>query len=311
MVPHAPTHAAPRRGRRDRPPAGVFLQHGLPLALAGLFLVATAATAPAQEPGESTSRVTGRVVDRGTGSAIPGAVVAVRSLAAPIGDGGELRVLADDDGSFELDSLAPGLHSLRVAMLGYRTLEDTVDVDPGSWLEIGVELTVEALELDPVMVVVRRPISRAMQGFYQRRRHQVGGDFVTREEIDAVDPMKLTDLLRRYPGVNIMPERRWGGSVSYQVVMRGRCRPALFIDGAPVFNTLIDESLEPRDIEGIEIYRGPETPTRFTRSPCGALVVWTRTGERPDTADTSGLSTLSKVLLAGGVLGLFGLISGL
>lgn len=274
-------------------------------------IAVAAAPASGQEPGQEPSRVTGRVVDRATGSAIPGAEVTARPVAPARSPEGGIHALAGDDGRFELDGVPAGTHALEVRMLGYRMLDDTVAVEPGTWLDIDVRLTAQALELDPVMVVVRRPISREMQGFYQRRRFQVGGDFVTREEIEAVDPHQLTDFLRRYPGVNVMPERRFGGRVSYQVLMRGRCSPTLFIDGAPVFNTWIDETLEPRDIEGIEIYRGPETPARFSRTPCGALVVWTRDGGPPSEAQRGGMSTLQKLLLAGGVLGIFGLMSSL
>jgi hypothetical protein len=62
----------------------------------------------------------------------------------------------------------------------------------------------------------------------------------------------------------------------------GNCPPRILVDGSPVAGADVDEMVEPQDINGIEIYRGPsEVPGRWmaNRSSCGLIVIWTKRGE--------------------------------
>lgn len=143
------------------------------------------------------------------------------------------------------------------------------------------------VELAPLDVRVSpRPRRAKMAGFH-RRRSRGPGEFITRGEIERRDPTRLSDMLRLRAGVGTA--RRGDGSGRGTVVMRrsaamgsyGGCRVRYWIDGAPLpasSRFALDE-LPPRDVQGIEIYRGPsEIPARFNRrgSQCGVVVVWTR-----------------------------------
>jgi hypothetical protein len=70
------------------------------------------------------------------------------------------------------------------------------------------------------------------------------------------------------------------------VMTRGRqCRPAFVVDGSPLMGSPAQQAadvsdVDPRDVQGVEIYRGPsEIPGIYRmRSDCGLIVLWTRTG---------------------------------
>jgi outer membrane receptor for ferrienterochelin and colicin len=142
-----------------------------------------------------------------------------------------------------------------------------------------------------MVVVVRQQSDPAMAGFEQRRK-TTAGTFITRKQIEDSPSPYVTDFLRMVPGATVVPAPSYG----YDVRLRGGCRPDIWIDGARAgFTVSIDLLLAPMDVEGIEVYRGPELPGRFGNNPCGAIVIWTRRPER-STADGSILKHLAIVL---------------
>lgn len=102
------------------------------------------------------------------------------------------------------------------------------------------------------------------------------GTFFTRDEIQRRNPSNIMDLLRTVRGV----QTECSGS-SCIIRMSGAprsCEPMYFLDGLKS-DSYIAESLEPRDIEGIELYRGAaELPAEFggVNSGCGVVAIWTR-----------------------------------
>ena len=42
----------------------------------------------------------------------------------------------------------------------------------------------------------------------------------------------------------------------------------------------MDDLLHPMDVEAVEVYHGVTLPVEVGSDPCGAIVVWTRPGER-------------------------------
>ena len=70
------------------------------------------------------------------------------------------------------------------------------------------------------------------------------------------------------------------------VITRGlTCQPAFVVDGSPLMGSAGAQAaeiadLDPRNLQAVEIYRGPsEIPGIYrSRSDCGLVVLWTRTG---------------------------------
>lgn len=143
------------------------------------------------------------------------------------------------------------------------------------------------VELEPLDVRVSPPVRRGKMAGFHRRRSRGMGEFITRREIDARDPMRLSDLVHLASGVQTIPYGDASGrrhvEISRAAFLEDTnvCRIQYWIDGVPFpgVNRFELDELSPDDVQGIEIYRGPaEIPPQFNRrgSQCGVVLVWTR-----------------------------------
>lgn len=144
-----------------------------------------------------------------------------------------------------------------------------------------------AYVIHPLQVTVRRaPVRGKLAGFYRRLRRGAGR-YVTREQIEERDPFRLSDVVQLVPGVQTV---RYGDGSGRRNTRINRaevlhsvqgCRIQYWLDGMPIpkVSGFDLDAVPPRDVAGIEVYRGPsETPARFQRhgSTCGTVVIWTR-----------------------------------
>lgn len=142
-------------------------------------------------------------------------------------------------------------------------------------------------EIRPLDVSVRSPVVRGKLAGFHRRLDRGAGRYITREQIEARNPYRLTDIVHLAPGFQTVEfddgTGRRHARIGRSQVMESlqRCRIQYWIDGMPLPQATgfeLDE-IHPADVAGIEVYRGPsETPARFQRqgSTCGVVLVWTR-----------------------------------
>jgi len=242
---------------------------------AGLLFTLLGGAGPAagQQDREQAGRLTGYVWDRERGSPLP----AVRLVLAPAGPAGRTWLAESDSlGNFAFSAFPPGHYTLTVEALGYHQLSDTLTLLPGQDPVVEVAMVPEALELEPVLVRVAARRSRALRGFDERRT-MGSGTFVTRDEIEEQRPHQVTDLFRSMAGVRLVNDRQGAAHVT----LRGRCRPDLVMDGAPVDNRMsLDLLLRPDDVEAIEVHSSASAPIAYTRGGCGVVMIWTRIPQR-------------------------------
>jgi hypothetical protein len=259
-----------------------------------LVVAALAATLLAAGPAPAQITVRGILLDAGTGARIPSARI---SLSGTHGDWrGEM--LTDSAGGFAFQDVRPGSYHLRARRVGYRDSGGSLRLSADSVVELQLRMAVASVALAPVTVVTRsqRTVSPVLVGFY-RRMASGPGRFVTRDEIEARRPTRVTDVLRHLPNLSFNQGR---GGVGGAAMSRGgttdRCTMVFFVDGMMVGNPsqgtswsrgprtdrAIDDYVQPGDVEGIEIYRGEaDTPAEFVTRwvGCGTIVIWTRRGE--------------------------------
>lgn len=220
---------------------------------------------------ESGVLVQGKVVAHETGDPVSGAAVSLR--AGPSGAQGRGTRVTGEAGSFLFRDVPQGSYRLSVTAQGYRTMIDSVQVPAEGELELLLPLSIEPIRLEPIVVTAkRRPSPR--RDFESRRRSR-SGFLVTREEIEERRPSYLTELLHRVPGGMVVSTPPHG----YTLLLRGQCRPGIWLDGMKVSNVdSIDQLLSPHDVEAVEVYHGWELPVEFGVDPCGGVLIWTRMG---------------------------------
>jgi len=116
----------------------------------------------------------------------------------------------------------------------------------------------------------------------------------------------MSDMFRMIPGVTIQPSM---GMIRNQLRFRGSrgCAPLTWLDGTPLASGEFDiDAISPRSIEAFEVYTGTIIPPRFSLAPgigprtCGAIVLWSREGERrvkrPAASKVSAASQLVKLV---------------
>lgn len=255
---------------RDR---GMRLMDGLRIAVPfGIALGLSAAVAQAQVGAIGTGGIEGVVRDS-SGIGIIGVEITI--------PGSSFKAMSDDKGEFVLARVPAGPLTLAFRRLGF--LPDTANlmIQAGRTMPLEVRIKHLAINLDPVVVTTRQPLTGWRIGFARRMRRG-GGTFITREDIEKRNPGNVTDLFRSIPGARVMQ----GGIGPASVRFRGlNCAPLTWLDGAPLNAGEFDlDYLTPKSIEAIEVYPGTAAaPGEFTsprpyESSCGTIIIWSRAG---------------------------------
>lgn len=205
---------------------------------------------------QSSSRVTGQLVDNASDDGVEGAEAWLRGTSH--------RVLTDGSGRFEMEGVVPGTYMLMTDHLAYGTKMDTLVVPADQRLAVEMRLDTRPIEVAPLTVTTEAaPIT------IDRRR---GGIVITRQEIDEVRQMSrdASDILRslHVPGVivrRINDGRTCVGFTSAQVKMNqtGCVEMVVFINDVRATNPEIALRMNPDGIERMVVYKPVEAGNLF------------------------------------------------
>ncbi len=190
-----------------------------------------------------------------------------------------------EPGNYEFHGLQPGTYWLRFQLPGFQASNvGPIVMAEGKAVEKSVELRrLQPVTLDTVVIEGQR-VPRYLEDFYRRKSQKAGG-FLTQKDIERYWPARVTDLVPRLGGFELVH----GGDGEVYVrtrrpagFSRARCAPLLFVDGALRGTTdsqNLDDFLWVDNVAAIEAYDGPsKMPPEFnvTGSACGVIVVWTK-----------------------------------
>lgn len=186
-----------------------------------------------------------------------------------------LRAITNDSGQFELAGLPAGAITLGVRRLGYESATFSTTLKSGKTHRGTFPLTPSVQSLAEVKV---QDTASSWLSVFEERRSMHRGSFITRREFEGENLRMASDILRRVPGVQIVPTR-FGTAVQ---MTRGagarKCTPQLYVHQTPYSGNFDD--FTPDDIEGLEIYVGiseiPPDLITMGKPICAAIVIWTR-----------------------------------
>jgi len=230
-------------------------------------LAGEATAAQAQRP---NAAIRGQAVEQGTGNPVQGARITLVGTTK--------AVSSDTSGHFVFDALTPGLYVVQVSAIGFTRGVFQLELGDGEVVSQVFELAPRVYGMEPMTVEAqRRAAGRRFEEFHERMARGIG-TFITEDQIRKRNPMNIMDMLRTVRGVH--PECSGSNCIIRFAGQPTSCEPKYVLDNLPSDSYII-ESLEPRDIVGIELYRGAsEMPAEFggSTAACGAVVIWTRSG---------------------------------
>jgi hypothetical protein len=190
----------------------------------------------------------------------------------------DIRGVADSAGRFSLTNLDPGATDVLVRRLGFTPKRVSLTLVAGRADSLHVVLAAVPLELAGISTEATT-IGRLAD--FERHRINGQGIYMDRAELEKRRTPRLSDVLRRMPGVRIVTDRAGRAMLRMGRSSMGRdCPPEFWIDGIRAQFLGVDD-VPVSDIEALEVYRGPsgmppEFNSRFTNSQCGAVIIWTR-----------------------------------
>jgi len=235
--------------------------------VAGILTVRPASAQTPQATAAPTAKLVGTVTDT-SGTLLSRAEVWLVAINT-------LRTISDDSGRFELPGLPAGDITLGVRRLGYESATFTAHLKPGKTHRATFPLTPSAQTLAEVKV---QDTASAWLSLFDARRAMHRGTFITRKDFEKENLRIATDILRRVPGVQILPTRTGTQLQMTRGAGARRCIPQLYVHETPYSGNFDD--FNPDDIEALEVYVGiseiPPDLITLGRQICGAIVIWTR-----------------------------------
>ncbi len=231
--------------------------------------------------GAQKQKVTGTIVDA-TGEPIIGASIMVKGTST--------GTVTDIDGNFNLDNV-PANGSLVVSYVGFSS--QTVNVNGKSNLKITLEEDRQLL--DEVVVV----------GYGVQKKSDVTGAItsVTSEELNVRPVSNALEAMQgKAAGVDITTNERPGQLGS--ILIRGQRSigasnaPLYVVDGVPLMSASAIETLNPRDIETIDILKDASATAIYgSRGANGVVLVTTKQGKTGKMSiDYTGTLTVSNIV---------------
>jgi hypothetical protein len=215
------------------------------------------------------ARLSGTVLNE-TGSPVRDAIVEVWRTG--------ISTRTDESGNFHLASLPVGTHALEVRRIGFAPQHLPVQLASLSPTSVNVVLEKPVRLLDAVRVSARTLYSRRAREIEERRRRGFG-HFIMREELERTPTARVTDFLRRVPGVRVYSSPT-GDVVTFArgQSFSGPCRPTVILDGLRLGSGVdVDAVATVSSLEAIEVYASEtQAPVEYWSGGCGAIVLWTR-----------------------------------
>lgn len=191
----------------------------------------------------------------------------------------------DSTGVFRADGLVAGDWHASVRRIGFKEVSVDFRLTAG---DNSYTISVDELpaELNDVKIEAARAPSIRLRDFEARVTRGEPNAVVTRKDIEKRNPVKLSQLLRAMPGIQVKDESYAKIAIASRGTVPGKgtvvsCPLRMAVDGMlrPPGSDL-DEIL-PVDVHGIEVYYGPgRLPLQLanfrTDNWCGLIAIWTR-----------------------------------
>lgn len=196
--------------------------------------------------------------------------------------GTKLEVTTGDNGRFRITGIPAGTYIVVVRRLGYAPLSSAVSVAAGDTTRASFALVRQDVRLQKVVVNAAAAVGPLSE--FESRRALGMGQFMTQSQIENLNVVGTSDLLRTFHSVAVFP----------RFVLNSRLMPALkcpmqfFVDGVAIsVNDVGSDLPPPHELAGIEVHANTATvPLQYASLGggtvgrgggfCGVVLLWTK-----------------------------------
>ena len=229
-------------------------------------------------------RISGRVVDLGTGAGVEGAAIVLVGLRTEGADSIRVETVTDGTGMFQVQRAAAGEYELAVSHIAYGTFRERLTLVPGNRIALRVTLSPTAIALDPIVVEAASDADRG-----DRAR----GTALHRVTAEQLAPVARTGthlanaLAQLLPGIRVRSGRSQPGQLvclefrsPVTLFQAGCLTPVVVVDNVQQANPLITLNTIPiSDIRTVEAVGPGEAGVRYgTNSSYGVILIETFSG---------------------------------
>jgi outer membrane receptor protein involved in Fe transport len=238
-----------------------------------------------------TGTIKGRIREVNTKTVIPGASIQIKGL--------NLGAIANVDGSYVIQNVPLGKQTLLVSAVGYGKIGIDIFIKADEELIHDCYLTESAVGLDEVVITGVNS---------ETRRKEIPADIsvVTAKQIEEKNPLTFADAIKgKIPGLFSLTNGQLDYSsaiyirgrgyaisgsipavplgtpgISQQVATGGVDVAKIYIDGIELANPQLLSTLDPNNIERIEVIRGPHAATLYgSQAMSGVIQIITKKGK--------------------------------
>lgn len=217
-----------------------------------------------------TGTVTGTARNAQTGQPVFGAQVVV--------EGTNIGTLSRADGRFTLSRVPVGEQSIRVEVIGYETLTQSVSVSEGETVTLDLQLESRAVALSEIVVT-------GAIGATERAKLPFTVDQIQGDDLPVSQPNFATAIRSKVAGATVVQGSGRPGAAP-SVLLRGATsisasgrsqEPLYIVDGVILGSSVVD--VDALDIDNIEIVKGAAASSLYgSRAANGVVVITTRRG---------------------------------
>lgn len=267
--------------------------------LARVFVFSLAPFAVALGQAIGLGSVHGTAVDP-TGTIVPDVEITIVDL--------NRTTRTTHDGWFVVDSIPAGIHQVRARRAGFELIALSLQVLVNDVTYADFVMRPLVTELAPVTVRGTASDTRDAPSEFTQRMANGQGTYFTAADIERLRPRRVSDMLRRVPGLAVLPNGEIFSGRGVVTINSKACAHGMpvYVDRVQVGggstgdpSSITDDALhrkpdwlsptatsrsmidgvKPQDIAGIEVYKGPATTPASVpgmTSSCGSILIWTK-----------------------------------
>ncbi|HZE07600.1 MAG TPA: carboxypeptidase regulatory-like domain-containing protein, partial [Gemmatimonadaceae bacterium] len=208
-------------------------------------------------------------IPRGTiqGIAVDPSGAVVSGVEIQLGDIGIATQLTHT-GQYRFDSVAVGSHSLVARKLGFQSVILKLEVLPNAITNADLVMKPATATLAPVTVNASSTGEGSAPSGFVQRAATGEGTFFTESDIARIRPKRVSDLMRRVPGVTVAPDGEVFSGRGVVTLKTTACEYGMpvFIDNVQVGG---GDMGDPESLNDRSMNRKPDfmSPTSTSRSP--------------------------------------------